>query len=200
MTLLFLFASYLLGAVPTSYLVGRAARGIDLRDHGSGNLGATNAFRVLGWQLALPVLLVDVFKGWFPVFVFGYWTADGWAWPLAYGIAAVIGHAFSVYVQFRGGKGVATGAGVFLALAPIATLTGFTVWLLLVLTTRIVSLASIIAAPVVAITVYLTRGADAVFWFALTLAVFIIIAHRTNIRRLLRGEEHRLGRQVEEVR
>ena len=113
-----LLAAYLIGAVPTSYLIGRMARGIDLREHGSGNLGATNAFRVLGWRLALPVLLIDVFKGWFPAFVFPRLDGAGWEWALAYGAAAILGHVFSVYVNFKGGKGVATGAGVFLALAP----------------------------------------------------------------------------------
>ena len=195
-----LLAAYLIGAVPTSYLIGRMARGIDLREHGSGNLGATNAFRVLGWRLALPVLLIDVFKGWFPTFVFPRLDGAGWEWALAYGAAAILGHVFSIYVKFKGGKGVATGAGVFLALAPLGALAGLVVWLVLVLTTRIVSLASILAAPAVPVTVYFTRGPDAVFWLAVALAAFIVYAHRTNIRRLLRGEEHRFGRRVGEAR
>lgn len=200
MIALFLLTSYLIGAIPTSYLAGRLARGIDLREYGSGNLGATNAFRVLGWRLALPVLLLDVFKGWFPVFVFSRLGDAAWAWALAYGAATILGHVFSVYVGFKGGKGVATGAGIFLALAPFAALMGLATWLILVVATRIVSLASIVAAPVVALTVYLTRGADPVFWLAVLLAAFIIFAHRTNIRRLLRGEEHRFGRRVREAR
>lgn len=200
MTMAFIAAAYLIGAIPTSYLIGRLARGIDLREHGSGNLGATNAFRVLGWRLAVPVLLVDVLKGWLPVFVFMRLDGVAAEAALAVGAAAIIGHVFSIYVGFKGGKGVATGAGVFLALAPLAALAGFAVWVTLVLTTRIVSLASILAAPVVPIVVYLTHGVDAVFWLALAIALFIIYAHRSNIRRLLRGEEHRFGRRVKEAR
>jgi len=194
-TLALLLAAYLLGSIPTSYIVGRAARGIDLREHGSGNLGATNAFRVLGWRLAVPVLVVDVAKGWAPTHFFPLWDGPGGSeWALAYGAAAVLGHAYSVWVGFRGGKGVATGAGVFLALAPVAVLAGFAVWVLLVLATRIVSVASIAAALVLPVAVLLTRGSGPVLWLAIALAVFILYSHRANVRRLLRGEEHRLGR------
>lgn len=193
---LLLIAAYLLGSIPTSYIVGRLARGIDLREHGSGNLGATNAFRVLGWRLALPVLVVDVAKGWAPTHFFPLWDGRSASeWALAYGAAAVLGHAFSVWVGFRGGKGVATGAGVFLALAPVALLTGLGVWVVLVWSTRIVSVASLAAALVVPIAVLITQGVGPVFWMAVALALFIVYSHRANVRRLLRGEEHRLGRR-----
>lgn len=191
---LLLVASYLLGAVPTSYIVGRLARGIDLREHGSGNLGATNAFRVFGWRLALPVLVFDVFKGWLPTFLFPGLDDAAPAWAFAYGAAAIVGHVFSVFVRFRGGKGVATSAGVFLALAPKAVLVGLGIWLAIVFTTRIVSLASILAALTLPLTVYALHGTTAVFWVSAALAAFVIYAHRSNIRRLLRGEEHRFGR------
>ena len=193
-------ASYLIGAVPTSYVVGRVGRGIDLREHGSGNLGATNAFRVLGWRIALPVLLFDVFKGWFPTFAFPLW--DGAArpeWALVYGAAAVVGHVFSIYVGLRGGKGVATTGGVLFALAPGAAALGVGAWVLVVALTRIVSLASLVAAIVIPVAVYVMRGSDAVFGLTLGLAVFVVFAHRSNIRRLVRGEEHRFGRRTREV-
>lgn len=194
MTPVLLLAAYVLGSIPTSYIVGRAARGVDLREHGSGNLGATNAFRVLGWRLAVPVLVVDVAKGWAPAHLFPLWDGQSAPeWALAYGAAAVLGHVFSVWVGFRGGKGVATGAGVFLALAPAALLAGFVVWVVLVLATRIVSVASIAAALVVPVAVLLTLGAGPVLWLAIALALFVLYAHRANVRRLLRGEEHRLG-------
>jgi len=194
---LLLLASYLLGATPTSYLIARSVRGIDLREHGSGNLGATNAFRVLGWKAATPIFLFDIFKGWLPAALFPLWDGvDGWAWPLAYGAAAVIGHVFSIYVGFRGGKGVATGAGVFLALAPTAVLAGLAVWLLLVFTTGYVSLASITAAVVLPVAVLIVQGANPIFYLALVLAAFVIYAHRSNVRRLLRGEEHRFRRKA----
>ncbi len=194
-------AAYLLGAMPTSYLVARWARGIDLREHGSGNLGATNAFRVLGWRLALPVLLVDVFKGWLPTYAFPLVDDAAPGWALAYGAAAIVGHVFSVYVRFRGGKGIATSAGVFLALAPTAVLVGLVIWGAVVFTTRIVSLASIVAALTLPLTVYAVQGTNAVFWVSVSLAAFVIYAHRSNIRRLLRGEEHRFGhRGAREIR
>ncbi len=190
----FVLLSYLLGAVPSSYLAGRLGRGLDLREHGSGNLGATNAFRVLGWRLALPVLVFDVFKGWFPTSFFPLWDGSrDRAWIAAYAVAAVVGHVFSMYVGFRGGKGVATSAGVLLALAPWAVLAGLVVWLAVIALTRIVSLASIIAAVAVPLVVWIQRGDPVVLTLCSGLALFVIFAHRTNIRRLLRGEEHRFG-------
>ncbi len=194
MTWLLVLASYLTGAFPTSYLAGRLVRGIDLRQHGSGNLGATNVFRVLGWKAATPVFMVDIFKGFAPTFFFP--RLDGsprWEWALAYGAAAILGHVYSVYVRFKGGKGVATSAGVFLALAPWALLAGVVVWVSLVAVTRIVSIASIVAALVVPPVVLLTRGNGPVLWLSLALMAFVIWSHRTNIGRLLRGEEHRFG-------
>lgn len=197
MTALLLLAAYLVGATPTSYVAGRLARGIDLRQHGSGNLGATNAFRVLGWKAATPIFLIDIAKGWFPTAWFHRWDGSAGAeWALAYGAAAILGHVFSVYVGFRGGKGVATGAGVFLALAPYAVLVGLAVWGAIVYFTGYVSLASITAAVLLPPLVYMLRGAGAVFWVAVALASFVVFAHRANIRRLLRGEEHRFRRKA----
>ncbi|TVP55300.1 MAG: glycerol-3-phosphate acyltransferase, partial [Gemmatimonadales bacterium] len=143
--LLLVLAAYLLGATPTSFWVGRAISGRDLRREGSGNLGATNALRVLGWKAALPVLVVDLAKGWAPVALFP--LIDGSAAPwlaLLYGAATIIGHVYSFWVGFRGGKGVATSAGVFLALAPWALLAAFAVWLVAVVVSRMVSLGSIL--------------------------------------------------------
>jgi acyl phosphate:glycerol-3-phosphate acyltransferase len=198
MTWLFLVVAYALGSVPTSYLVARWVRGIDLREHGSGNLGATNAFRVLGWRAAVPVMLVDVAKGWVPAALFPLWDGSGLlAWALAYGTAAIVGHVLSMWVGFRGGKGVATSAGVFLALAPWAVLIGFVVWGVTLVLTRIVSLASILAALVLPVAVFATNAPWTVFWLSVGLSLFVIYAHRANIRRLARGEEHRFGRSVE---
>lgn len=188
-----LVASYLLGATPTSYLAGRWARGIDLRREGSGNLGATNAFRVLGWKLALPVLIFDLLKGWVPAYLFPGWAGVASEWALAFGAAAIVGHVFSIYMRFRGGKGVATSAGVFLAVAPLAALAGVVVWGTLVAGTRIVSLASIVAALVVPLVVWTLQGSGAVLWLSIGLAAFVVYAHRANIRRLLSGTEHRFG-------
>ncbi len=196
MTWALLFLAYLLGATPTSYLAGRLVYGIDLREHGSGNLGATNVFRVLGWKAAVPVGLVDIAKGWLPTALFPGWdAAAGQEWALAYGAAAIVGHVFSVYVKFRGGKGVATSAGVFIALAPWAVLAGLVAWLAAVAMTRIVSLGSLLAAATLPVAVFLTGEPASTLWLAIGLALFVFYAHRSNIGRLIRGEENRFGRQ-----
>ena len=194
MTWVLLVVAYLIGAIPSSFVAARGARGIDLRQHGSGNLGATNAFRVLGWKLALPVLVFDVFKGWFPTFAFPVWDgAEAGGWAFAYGCAAIVGHVFSPYVAFKGGKGVATSSGMLLALAPVGLLAGFVAWILMVWATRIVSLSSLVAAAVVPIVVSFTYGIGPVFWICVAVAVFVVFAHRSNLKRLARGEEPRFG-------
>jgi len=193
-TYLFLALSYLVGATPTSYWVGKAFHGIDLRKHGSGNLGATNAFRVLGWRSALPVMLFDVAKGFVPVQIFSHLASASFGWTLAFGAAAIVGHMFSLWVRFRGGKGVATSAGVFLGLAPWAVLGAFAVWVGVVAGTRYVSAGSVAAALTLPVFVSLTphAGGPALVWFTVALALFVTWAHRFNIKRLMRGDETRL--------
>lgn len=194
--LLGVLAAYALGATPTSHWVARGIHGLDLRREGSGNLGATNTFRVLGPRVAVPVLLADVAKGWIPAFAFplvdGFGT-EGWA--LLYGGAAILGHSFSFWVGFRGGKGVATATGVFLALAPWALLVAFALWVGMVAATRLVSLASVAAALTLVVTVQWTPhgGGPALPYFAAGIALFVIWTHRGNIARLVRGEEPRVG-------
>jgi glycerol-3-phosphate acyltransferase PlsY len=197
---LFLVLAYLIGAIPTSYIVGRM-RGIDLRERGSGNLGATNAFRVLGWKAALPIFVLDIAKGWFPTFALPIWDGQPSAnWAMAYGAAAIVGHVFSIYVGFKGGKGVATSAGVLLALAPVALLIGLVTWTALVWTTGYVSLASMIGAIVVAAAVWLINGPGPILWLTLAVAAFVIFAHRANLRRLMAGTENRFSRNAREAR
>jgi len=183
-----ILASYLLGATPTSYLAGKLGRGIDLREHGSKNLGATNVYRILGWKYAIPVALFDIAKGAVPVLVFSHpaWLA------VAVGTAAVLGHMFSPYVRFKGGKGVATAAGMFLALAPIAVLIAMAVWGFTLWLTGYVSLSSIIAILTVPVSVSLLQpNSPGVFWASIVLVALIIFAHRRNISRLLAGTENR---------
>ena len=191
---LWLFAAYVVGATPTAYLAGRLARGIDLRQHGSKNLGATNVYRVLGWGWAIPVALVDIAKGAIPVAWFGALAGAGqesWV-AVAMGIAAVLGHMFSPYVGFKGGKGVATAAGMFLALAPLALAIALPVWGLCLWATGYVSLSSILAAAVFPLLVHFTRpGATATLWASVALAGLIVFSHRANIARLLAGTENR---------
>lgn len=193
-------ASYLLGAIPASYVAGRMAKGIDLREHGSGNLGATNTFRVLGARVAAPVMVFDILKGTFPVVAFSQWDAAGTdpRWALAYGAAAIVGHVFSIYMRFKGGKGVATSAGVFLGLAPVALGAGLAVWLIVLKTMRMVSAASILAALVVGVVLPLTPvEPEEVRYLGLAVVAFVIFAHRGNIGRILKGTEPRFGARKE---
>lgn len=189
---LWVVASYLLGATPTAYLAGRLARGIDLREHGSKNLGATNVYRVLGWHYAIPVGLLDVAKGVVPVAILAPWSNGPAGFPVVLGLAAVVGHMFSPYVRFRGGKGVATAAGVFLALAPFAVLISLPIWGTLLWLSGYVSVASVAVALLFPLWVRLTRPSDPyVFWASVVLALLIVYAHRANLRRLRAGTEHR---------
>jgi glycerol-3-phosphate acyltransferase PlsY len=195
---LWLAASYLVGAIPTSYLAGRLFRGIDLREHGSRNLGATNLYRTLGWRYAIPVGLFDIAKGAVPVLLFAPRVSDSQLFALGCGLAAVVGHVFSVFVGWRGGKGVATAAGVMLGLTPAALGVSLVVWLVLVYSTGYVSLGSIAAAAVFPLAVFLLEHPDRpeILWIDVALAAAIIWLHRANIRRLLKGTEHRFGRRA----
>jgi len=194
--ILAILASYLLGATPTSYIAGKVGRGIDLREHGSRNLGATNVYRILGWKYAIPVALIDIAKGAIPVLFFSAWagaTEHPWL-PVVLGGAAVLGHMFSPYVSFKGGKGVATAAGMFLALAPVAVLLAIPVWGICLWLTGYVSLSSIIAVATVPVWVWLNgfpHESPYVLWASLALVALIIFAHRLNIGRLLAGTENR---------
>ncbi len=188
-------AAYFLGAIPTSYLVGRLVRGEDLRRLGSGNLGATNLFRVLGWRYAVPVALFDMAKGAVPVLVFAPLAGAGEFTPLLLGATAMLGHVFSVFVGFRGGKGVATGAGVVLGLAPWAFLGALAIWAVLVRATGYVSLGSIAAAIALPPLVWVLHpDRRDLTWLFVALAALVVVTHRANLRRLLAGTESRFGR------
>jgi len=193
-----LAGAYLLGAVPTSFVAGKLGRGIDLRAHGSKNLGATNVFRILGWKYAIPVALLDVAKGAVPVALFGAWSGLSAAWAAAFGATAVVGHVFSPFVGFRGGKGVATAAGMFIALAPLAVAIALPVWGLSLWLTGYVSVSSIVASVTFPVWVRLTEpAAQPAFYASLALAGLIVFSHRTNIRRLFAGTESRFRTRKE---
>ena len=195
MTYLLLVFSYLLGSIPSSYIVGKIFHNIDLREFGSGNLGATNAFRVLGARSAVPVLFIDVLKGFVPIFLFPSLTSVGFSWILAFGAAAIFGHMFSVWVGCCGGKGMATAAGVFLGFAPWAVLAGLIMWCVVTFTSGYVSLGSVVTAFVLPFLVAFMphQGGLTLVWFSLAIGAFVIWAHRSNIRRLLVGREPRFG-------
>jgi acyl phosphate:glycerol-3-phosphate acyltransferase len=187
-----LLLAYLIGATPTSYVAGKLGRRIDLREHGSRNLGATNVYRVLGWAYAIPVALIDVAKGAIPVAILGPW-ANGPAWfMVALGLAAVVGHIFSPYVRFKGGKGVATAAGMFLALTPLAVAISIPIWIFALWLSGYVSVASLTVAALFPVWVRLTAPEQPyTFWAAVVLAMIIVYSHRHNIRRLREGTENR---------
>jgi glycerol-3-phosphate acyltransferase PlsY len=191
-----LAASYFVGAIPTSYLVARA-RGIDLREQGSRNLGATNLYRVLGWRYALPVGAFDVAKGAVPVWFFGPRIPDWSIFPMLCGAMAVVGHVFSIFAGFRGGKGVATAAGVVIGLAPYAFLVVLVIWALLVRLTGYVSLGSVVAALVFPAADWLlqpARRSATTLGIDLALVAFIVWKHRANLQRLVKGTEYRFGK------
>jgi len=193
-----LLASYFVGAIPTSYLLSRIFAGIDLRQHGSGNLGATNLYRVLGWKYAIPAGAIDIAKGLIPVVLFAPRVSDSQLFALACGVAAILGHVFSVFVGFKGGKGVATAAGVMLGLAPLALAVSALVWVVLVRVTGYVSVASIVAAAMLPLAVYVLEDSrtPALLWIAGGIAAGVIVLHRHNIQRLLKGTENRFGRRA----
>jgi glycerol-3-phosphate acyltransferase PlsY len=186
--------AYLIGAIPTSYLAAKHGAGIDLREHGSKNLGATNVYRVLGWGYAIPVGLFDVAKGFVAAYFIAPWVGPEQWIPIAVGIGAILGHVFPVYLKFSGGKGVATAAGVVLGIAPTAALMSVLVWGALVFATGIVSVASMSAAIAFPLAVWvLTPERTTLVYTGAGIAGFIVFSHRSNIRRLWRGTEPRFG-------
>ena len=191
-------AAYLLGSVPAAYLAGRA-RGVDLRAHGSGNLGATNALRVLGWKVGLPVFLFDAVKGFVPAYFFWRWFGAHPHWAMAYGLAAIVGHVRPVFLLGSGGgggKGVATAAGVFLGLAPPAMAVAIAVFAAVVAASGYVSLGSLAAAVALVVALAMTTGVRApVFALGTAVATFVFWSHRANIARLRRGEESSIRRR-----
>ena len=195
--------AYLLGSIPAAHLAGKA-KGVDLRLHGSGNLGATNAWRVLGWKIGLAVYLFDTAKGFVPAFFFPRWlhanameATNAELWAIAYGVAAILGHVQPLFLRGKGGgKGVATAGGVFLGLAPVALLVSLAIFAAILLTTGYVSLGSLVAAVTLPVVLGFTRGLQSpLFVVSLLLAVFVFYTHRANIARLRRGEESRFGRR-----
>ncbi len=188
-------AAWCIGSIPTAFLVGKA-NGVDLRRVGSGNLGATNVFRTLGWKWGLFVYLFDAAKGMIPVLLLPAvaGVARGWPWGMVFGLAAIIGHVRPVFLLFRrGGKGVATASGVFFALTPVACLIALVVFITVVVTKRYVSLASLAGAATLPVAVALTDGGGTpLFLASLAVSLFVFITHRENIQRLMKGEEKKI--------
>ncbi len=200
---LMILLSYLIGSIPTSILAGKLLKGIDIRQHGSGNAGATNVFRVLGWKAGITVLLIDIMKGVVPtVWVYQIGLAD-LSWQpinaqICAGLAAVFGHIWTVFAGFKGGKGVGTGAGMIIGLAPLAVLIALLVFITTVAVTRFVSLGSILASLTLPVVLFVERFAlsqpvpNQLLVLSLFIPLLIIYTHRSNIQRLLKGEENKI--------
>jgi glycerol-3-phosphate acyltransferase PlsY len=195
---LLLAACYLLGSIPSSYIMGRLLKGIDLREHGSGNLGAANTFRVLGARAAVPVLLFDVGKGFLAVRLLSMAGINSVELTIVAALFAILGHNYSIFVGFSGGKGVGTTSGAFLAMSPLAVGICFLVWLAMLLSFRIVSLASMAAAASLPLTIIIINryaGGDThtyVIILSIVVALLVIYKHRPNIHRLLEGTETKI--------
>jgi glycerol-3-phosphate acyltransferase PlsY len=189
---LVLLTAYLLGSLSGSLLLGRL-RGVDIRQHGSGNAGGTNALRTQGWKFALGTVLIDVGKG-----VAAVWLASrfgsGAVLPYAAGLAAVLGHVWPVFHGFRGGKGAGTLVGALLVLWPLAVVVLVAVWLLVLIIGGYVGLATIIAAVALVPLALLTDAGDSRLVFAALAALFIVFTHRANLARLRAGTESRFDR------
>jgi glycerol-3-phosphate acyltransferase PlsY len=191
MEIIVMIFSYLLGSIPSGYIVGALA-GVDIRKAGSGNIGATNVARVIGKKRGLLTLIADIGKGFIPVFVasqigFSHTTVAFVA------ILAFLGHLYPVFLKFQGGKGVATALGALLALAPMATVILMVIFALVAVSSRLVSLSSIVAALAAPITLWSLSYSPPIIAMGVFFAVMIIVRHRDNIRRLVAGTEPRFG-------
>ena len=194
--------SYVLGSTPSGYLAGRA-RGIDVRTMGSGNIGATNVFRVLGRTAGIAVLAADGLKGFVaarlvPALALHVFTASSARrenLALAAGVGAILGHIYTCWLRFKGGKGIATSGGVVMAWAPEACLTALAVWGLVLVVTRYVSLASIAAALVLPFAVWFWNGSPTMTYVMSAVSLLAIYKHKTNVQRLLKGAESRIGKK-----
>jgi len=190
-TFLIIIGAYLVGSIPVGYLLCRSVKKIDIRRCGSGNIGATNVYRVAGGKLASAVLVLDILKGFLPVFL-----AKIFSLPVPYvistGIASIAGHNFSIFLKGRGGKGVSTGFGVVIALFPLPALFSFLVWFAVVIVSRYVSLGAITASLSLPFFIYLFQKNLFLTATGIIISIFIFYAHRSNIKRLLTKKENRI--------
>jgi len=189
-----LLLCYVVGAIPTGLIMGLKLRNMDVREHGSKNIGATNVWRVFGWKMGLSTMMIDVAKA-FLVVWYGSRLAPGTLphMELLCAAAVLIGNMFNVFLGFKGGKGIATSLGVFLAVATIPILVSFALFNLLLLTTGYVSVGSIAGAAILPVGVFVQEGPTLKFWAILIIALLVIWKHRANLQRLANGTENRVN-------
>lgn len=198
--------SYLIGSIPTAYIFGRILKGIDIRKFGSGNVGATNALRVLGRPAGIAVLILDIFKGFSVVFFLGDFIASKVALGISVetlriilGLACICGHNWTIFLNFKGGKGVATTLGVLsgltLKIAGLKAVLGLLIltWLAVFIITRIVSVASVLTALALPIYTFIFKQSNALMLFSVILSAFIILRHKSNLKRVFEGKESRFS-------
>jgi glycerol-3-phosphate acyltransferase PlsY len=190
--LLLLIFAYFLGSVPTGVILARAFSNVDPRTQGSKNIGATNIYRTAGKKLGIITLLGDILKGLIPVLIARY-TLDSHLWIGAVALAAFLGHLYPIYLKFKGGKGIATGLGAFLALAPLAAVLSFLVFAAVVYKSRYISLGSLTATAAFPVLLALLHSPAIYIPFSVTIGALIFYRHRENIQRLLAGKENRFG-------
>lgn len=183
---------FLFGSIPSGLIVGKLTSGIDIREHGSKNIGTTNIFRTIGGKAAFVVLLADLLKGVIAIMIISYIYPDNLIIAVTAGIAAFSGHNYSIFLGFKGGKGVATGAGILLYFMPQLCLIVILIWLIILFLTRYVSLASIIAAFSVPFLAWFMNYKFPLVFFGVFASVFVIIRHKSNILRLLSGTESKI--------
>lgn len=191
-----LLAAYLLGSVPYGYIVGRI-RGLDVRQHGSGNIGASNVMRLLGVPAGILVLLLDASKGYLGVAMMRMAGFDMPELLLLAGLCAVVGHTWSVFLRFRGGRGVASSLGVVIALAPTVAGIAFLSWVIVLVLTRYISLASVIAGAVLPIAMILLKQPGVYILGGFVIFILDVYRHVPNFRRLMAGTEPKIGHRVE---
>jgi glycerol-3-phosphate acyltransferase PlsY len=187
--------AYLIGSIPFGLLVSRALARVDIRRHGSGNIGTANVLRIVGKRAAVLTLLGDLLKGFLPV-LGALWLGVSELWVAGVGLAAVLGHNWPVYLRFAGGKGVATSFGALLAMTPLPALLGLLTWTAVVLIFRYTSLAALIASVCIPPVILFFTGTGPYLAFSILAALLIFVRHRDNIKRLWAGTEHRVGQRV----
>jgi glycerol-3-phosphate acyltransferase PlsY len=188
----YLILSYLIGAIPFAYIISKVFKNIDIRKHGSGNPGATNVYRTVSKPLGILTFVCDALKGFVPVFFVTLINPSSYLIVLLVALVTILGHIYTVFLNFKGGKGVATGFGIFLAINPIATLICLAVFAIILALSKYVALASIFAAITLPISLFLLDATKEVLFFSIFIAGIVIFRHISNIKRILNGTENKI--------